>query len=77
MAEGVALRLGAGASLAVTGVAGPTGGTPEKPVGTVWLAARLGDRTESTLRRFPGERDDIRRRSAQAALDLMRSILPG
>lgn len=76
MAEGVARRFGAAASLAVTGIAGPTGGTPEKPVGTVWLAACLDGRCEAALRRFPGDREDVRRRSAQAALDLMRHLLP-
>lgn len=77
MADAAAQRFGATAGLAVTGIAGPTGGTPEKPVGTVWLAARLTDRTEASLRRFPGDRDDIRRRSAQAALDLIRRMLEG
>ncbi len=75
MAESVARRFHAGASLAVTGIAGPTGGTPEKPVGTVWLAACLEGRCEAVLRRFVGDRDDIRRRSAQAALDLLRRML--
>jgi len=59
----------------VTGIAGPSGGTPEKPVGTVWLGATLDGRTEVALRRFPGDRDDVRQRSAQAALDLLRSLL--
>ena len=75
MAEGVARRFQAEASLAVTGVAGPDGGTPEKPVGTVWLAARLDGRCESVQRRLLGDRDEIRRRAAQAALDLLRRTL--
>jgi len=75
MAEEVARRFGAAAGLAVTGIAGPTGGTPEKPVGTVWLAAFLEGRCEAALRRFAGHRDDIRQRSAQAALDLLRRTL--
>jgi len=75
MAEGVARRFGASAGMAVTGIAGPSGGTPEKPVGTVWLGATLDGRTEVALRRFPGDRDDVRQRSAQAALDLLRSLL--
>lgn len=75
MAEGVARRFGVAASLAVTGITGPTGGTPEQPVGTVWLAACLDGRCEAVPRRFPGEREDVRRRSAQAALDLMRHVL--
>ncbi len=77
MAEGVARRFHATASLAVTGIAGPTGGTPEKPVGTVWLAAWSEGRCETAQRSFPGDREDVRRRSAQAALDLMRRLLTG
>jgi nicotinamide-nucleotide amidase len=75
MAEGVASRFGATAGLAVTGIAGPSGGTPEKPAGTVWLAAALGGRCESVMRRFPGDREDVRRRSTQGALDLLRRML--
>jgi nicotinamide-nucleotide amidase len=75
MAEGVARRFGADAGVAVTGIAGPSGGTADKPVGTVWLGATLRGRTEVALRRFPGERDDVRQRSAQAALDLLRELL--
>ncbi len=75
MAEGVARRFGTAAAVAVTGIAGPTGGTAEKPVGTVWLGATLGGRTEAAVRRFPGDRDDVRQRSAQAALDLLRAML--
>jgi len=59
----------------VTGIAGPGGGTPEKPVGTVWLAARVHTTTRAVKRVFPGDRDEIRRRGAQAALDLMRRVL--
>jgi nicotinamide-nucleotide amidase len=75
MAGGVARRFGTRAGLAVTGIAGPGGGTPEKPVGTVWLAAVLDNRCESAMRRFGGDREDVRRRSAQGALDLLRRIL--
>jgi nicotinamide-nucleotide amidase len=75
MATGVAERLGAEASIAVTGVAGPEGGTPQKPVGSVWLAARLNGREKVRGRVFPGSRGDVRLRAAQAGLDLLRRLL--
>jgi nicotinamide-nucleotide amidase len=75
MAEGAARRLGVACALAITGIAGPAGGTPEKPVGFVWIAARSGGETRALSRQFLGERDEIRARSAQAALDLLRHML--
>jgi len=75
MAEGATRRFGVECALAVTGIAGPAGGTPEKPVGTVWIAARHGGETRALQRQFLGERDEIRARSAQAALDLLRHAL--
>jgi nicotinamide-nucleotide amidase len=77
MAVGVARRLGADAGLAVTGVAGPTGGTPEKPVGTVWYAAALDGRSVTRKERFPGDRQAVRERAAQAALFLLLRLLDG
>lgn len=74
MAAGIAQRFGTGAALAVTGVAGPTGGTPDKPVGTVWLGANLRGEQQAVRRQLVGGRDDIRRRAAQAALDLLRGM---
>ena len=75
MVEGVQRRFDAGAAIAITGIAGPGGGTPEKPVGTVWLAARHGNVTRAVKRVFPGDRGEIRARAAQAALDLLRRML--
>lgn len=75
MLAGARAAAGAEAGLAVTGVAGPDGGTPEKPVGTVWIAAGLEDRVEAKLLRLGGHRDEIRRRSAQAALALLWRLL--
>ncbi len=74
MAEGVQQRFESDAAIAVTGIAGPGGGTPDKPVGTVWLAARLGSDTRAVKRVFPGERGEIRARAAQAALDRLRRL---
>src|SRR2546425_9834610 len=75
MAEGVQRQFAVDAAIAVTGIAGPTGGTPEKPVGTVWTAARYGSDTLPLKRIFPGDRGEIRARAAQAALDLLRRLL--
>ena len=77
MAEGALARSHAQIAVAVSGIAGPSGGTPEKPVGTVWLAARYGFDTYALLRIFPGDRGEIRARAAQAALDLLRRLLGG
>ena len=77
MAEGVQRQFAVDAALAITGIAGPTGGTAEKPVGTVWLAARYGAEARALKRMFPGDRNEIRARSAQAALDLLRRLLAG
>jgi len=75
MAEGAQRLFSADCTIAVTGIAGPGGGTPEKPVGTVWLAARKHTTTRVLTRVLPGERDDVRRRAAQAGLDLLRRLL--
>jgi nicotinamide-nucleotide amidase len=71
MAEGAALRFGAAAAVSVTGVAGPGGGTPEKPVGTVWIACSYNGATETRHSVFPGSRHEVRARAAQAALFLL------
>jgi len=75
MAEGAQRLFSADCTIAVTGIAGPGGGTPEKPVGTVWLAARVHTSTRALRRVLPGDRDDVRRRAAQAGLDLLRRLL--
>jgi nicotinamide-nucleotide amidase len=75
MAEGAQRLFSADCTIAVTGIAGPGGGTPDKPVGTVWLAGRVHTATRALKRVFPGDRDEIRRRATQAALDLLRRLL--
>ena len=69
MVSGALTRLHAGVAVAVTGIAGPTGGTPDKPVGTVWVGwRRLGSEAHAELFRFPGDREAVRRHTVAAAL---------
>ncbi len=68
MARGAAARFGAGFAIAVTGVAGPGGGTAAKPVGTVCFGFALGDDTLTHTQLVPGIREEVRARSAQVAL---------
>jgi nicotinamide-nucleotide amidase len=75
MADGARRRFGAEAAIAVSGIAGPEGGTPGKPVGTVWLSAAVCDEGRAVRVLFPGDRGEVRARAAQAALDLMRRTL--
>jgi nicotinamide-nucleotide amidase len=78
MAEGALRISGADLSVAVTGIAGPGGGTEDKPVGTVWFATAGPDGTRTKLRTFPPfERDFIRRVAAYSALALVAKRLPG
>ncbi len=72
MAEGARLRAGADFAIAVTGIAGPDGGTPEKPVGTVWIALATPTGTQAVLKRFQSDRETFKNRTAQTALDLCR-----
>jgi nicotinamide-nucleotide amidase len=75
MVHGVRDKFATDAAVAATGIAGPGGGTSEKPVGTVCVAACFREHTRSLKRWFPGGRSEVRDRSAQAALDLMRRLL--
>jgi nicotinamide-nucleotide amidase len=74
MAEGVRRRLDSSVGVAITGIAGPTGGTPEKPVGTVVVAVAATSTSVRTLR-FVGDRDTVRRHSVAAALDMIRRAI--
>lgn len=74
MAEGARARFGSEASLAVTGIAGPGGGTKAKPVGLVHIAASVPGRTELAQRVFPGDREQVRRRTVAFALGLLRRL---
>jgi len=75
MAEGVRERAGADFGLSVTGIAGPDGGSEEKPVGLVYIALADDVQTEHRKLKLPGDRQLIRWRASQAALDLLRRRL--
>lgn len=75
MAEGMRERAGTDVGVGVTGVAGPGGGTPEKPVGTVVIAVATPDGTRSRMFHFPGDRAQIKYHASQAALDMVRRLL--
>ena len=77
MAEGAARRFGVAAAISVTGVAGPGGGTPEKPVGTVWIGCSYKGTVETRRSVIPGSRQEVRARAAQAALFLLYRRLSG
>ncbi len=78
MAEGALKNSDADHAVAVTGIAGPTGGTAEKPVGTVWIAlASKNAETWAVKRFYPGMRDRFKLLTSQAALDLLRRRLCG
>jgi nicotinamide-nucleotide amidase len=78
MAAGALKRFGADTAVAITGIAGPGGGTPEKPVGTVCFTVMLADgRTDSRTLRLPGNRSDVRERSTTVAMHLLRRMLSG
>lgn len=77
MATGARERLGTEIGIGITGVAGPDGGTPEKPVGLVWIGVDVEGRTRAHGSRFIGDRAEIRFRSTQAALDIVRRMLAG
>lgn len=68
MAEGACKAISADIAIAVSGVAGPEGGTPDKPVGTVWFAWRWPDGRQAEIRQFSGDRESIRRQAVVYAL---------
>jgi nicotinamide-nucleotide amidase len=77
MARGICERSGTACGLSVTGIAGPDGGTPQKPVGTVYFGVAVSGRVTSRRFRFAGDRVAVKWQSAQTALDLLRRSLGG
>lgn len=77
MAEGARRRTGAGFSVATTGIAGPGGGTPDKPVGLVFIAVSSERGTQCIQQTWPGTRDQFKQRVSQMALNLLRRHIGG
>ena len=75
MARGVADLLNADVGVGITGIAGPGGGTPEKPVGTVWYAVAVQGDVRTSHRVFSGDREAVRERASQATLLLLYQML--
>jgi nicotinamide-nucleotide amidase len=75
MADGIRAHAGVDVGVGVTGIAGPDGGSPEKPVGTVAIAAVTATATRSRVFRFGGGREQVKFQAAQAALDMVRRML--
>lgn len=80
MAEGALQRTGVEIAVATSGIAGPDGGTPGKPVGTVWFACALrragSVETRAQAMHFPGDRETVRRASVRHALALVLEAVP-
>jgi len=75
MARGICRKTGAPLGLAITGVAGPDGGSPAKPVGTVYVALATPDGVRSQRFGFTGGRQAVKWQATQMALDLLRRYL--
>ena len=75
MASGARTRFGVEAAMSITGIAGPGGGTPEKPVGTFCVAVNLSGEVRSLRASTVGDRHEVRQRATQAALSLLRRLL--
>jgi nicotinamide-nucleotide amidase len=75
MVAGIRRAMHTQVGVAITGIAGPGGGTAEKPVGLVWTVADVDGRVRASRRVYPGNREEIRQRAAQSGLDLVRRLL--
>ena len=72
LAEGIRRRVGSTLGIGITGIAGPGGGSDEKPVGTVHIALANATGVRERVLRLPGDREMIRMQASQAALDMVR-----
>jgi PncC family amidohydrolase len=77
MASGARERFGVDVALAISGIAGPDGGTPQKPVGTVWLARASAGSVVATKIQCAGTRDDVRHQASCKGLEMIDEVLDG
>lgn len=77
MASGARSALSVDCAVSITGIAGPGGGSAEKPVGTVWLACSGVGEDDAALRWFPGDRDHVRHAATEAALRMLLARVQG
>jgi PncC family amidohydrolase len=75
MARGIRNRMKADIGMSVSGIAGPGGGTPEKPVGTTWIGLVTGDGEWAKTYQFPGDREENKKSAADAALSFLLDYL--
>jgi nicotinamide-nucleotide amidase len=75
LSRGARERVGAEIGIGITGIAGPGGGSPEKPVGTVCLSVSTDSAAEERVVRLPGGRADVRDRTTTVALHMLRALL--
>ena len=75
MAEGARTRFGADYAVGVTGIAGPQGGTPEKPVGLVYIAVAAPEATTVLRNQFEGTREEVKEQTAARALEMLIEVL--
>ena len=75
MAKGVCRHLGTSTAIATSGIAGPDGGTEEKPVGTVWICVLYGEKHFSKKYRFGGTRERIVAQASYTSLQLLRRLI--
>lgn len=77
MAKGARLAFGADVAVAITGIAGPGGGLPEKPVGLMWVAVSTRREEVAEMHVFPGDRLAVKQQGSEAALALLARVLEG
>jgi PncC family amidohydrolase len=75
MAEQVRVILAADIGVAITGIAGPSGGTPDKPVGTVWFAVATEETCKTRRGAFPGTRKAVRQQAVRQALGFVKEVI--